>query len=155
MPLQVMARYLTYVELRPLRRGVWDYEEHRAVFEGEVDVIFRHPNPLARVRPRRLRIPMIYILHIPPAYTYRFGSPPPHHGRRFYNLHVRRPATRTRPSTSDEATATATPRPGPTTRVRFAPSSEPVRRTAIPVVSDEEEEEDPVEDGDGPAADSQ
>jgi len=73
-----MARYLLCVEIRPLADGVWEYEGRRATFEGEVEITLRHPNPLAPMEPQRFRLPMVFTQHVPPVYTYRHGSPPPH-----------------------------------------------------------------------------
>ena len=139
-----MSRFLACLEMRPVR-GTWEYEERRATFEGEVELIFRHPNPLAYMRPRRFRIPMIYAQHVPPAFTYRHGTPPPQPARR--RSHFRfRPAAPAR--TPPERAAPEDPsRPGPSRTVRFAPSPERVSS----VVQVDSEEEDPEEGESEPA----
>ena len=72
-----MDFYLLCMEMRPLDDGVWDYEGRRATFERTVEITLRHPNPLAPMPPTRFQLPMVFTQHVPPAYTYRHGSPHP------------------------------------------------------------------------------
>ena len=133
-----MARNMICVEMRPLPNGEWNFEDHRAIYEGDVEVTFRHPNPWSRMRPRRTRIPMMYIMHIPPNFVFRHGTPPPP-PRRFPRRTL--PPS---PSPSEERIILEVPAPSrPSTRARS--------RTPVYVPSDpahEEEEEDPIEDED-------
>ena len=129
------------VEMRPLPNGEWNFEDHRATYEGDVEVIFRHPNPYSRMRPLRSRIPMVYIMHIPPNFVMRNGTPPPP-PRRFPRRTI--PPS---PTLSSERIILEVPAcPSPSPRVRS--------RTPIYVPDDsaqeeeEEEEEDPIEDED-------
>ena len=136
-----MARYLACIEMRPLPSGVWYYEDHRATYEGEVEVTLYHPNPLARVRPRRFRIPIIYTLHVPPFYTYH-GPPQTRPARRFHSFRFRT-ATRSHPS-AFRVVREETPTPRPMSPVHGTPSADPVPRGGTPTRS-EEVEEDPEE----------
>ena len=135
-----MARYLACIEIRPIPSGIWTFEEHRATFEGEVEITLYHPNPLVRVRPRRFRIPLVYTMHVPPFYTYR-GPPPARPMRRFHSFRFRS-ATRSHPS-SHRVVPDRTPSPDPTEYARTAPAD--YRPSGGVAAQSGEVEEDPEE----------
>ncbi|KAK7281301.1 hypothetical protein RIF29_09151 [Crotalaria pallida] len=139
-----MSRYIACIEIRPLPSGTWIYEDHRAVFEGEVEITFYHPNPLIRFRPRRFRIPITYTMHVPPFYTYH-GPPPARPARSYHSFRFR--PTRSHPFTS-RVVHKETPPSDPRSPVRVSRSPDPVPSGRVHSSSDEIEE-DPVEDESG------
>ena len=64
---------LMNLEMRPIPPGTWIYEQTRATYRGYVEITIRYPDmvatiPSAHVPPVRVVIPMVYTMHIPPAY---------------------------------------------------------------------------------------